>query len=237
MNSEQRPALGERIRSLRRGARLSQRDLAARAGTSPGWVGQVERGTIASPGADLLEAVAGALGVTVDELLRGRDATERPPAGPGMLPVRTGGVAWYAGYALWGRVDPRAGGADGTGGGTRRVMAEPEEVGGGPEDVFAVLVGDDGLAGIVTDSGRVRTGWRLFVDRRLAAGARPGAVVAAMSATGRLVVGALEQQAGGWAVFDGEHREAVARDDVLGEVVEYHPRPAKVGRVPPEPGA
>jgi hypothetical protein len=109
---------------------------------------------------------------------------------------------------------------------------------GGPGDVFVVLVEDDGLSEIDTTIGRVRAGFRLFVDTRLARAARPGAIVAGMSATGRLMVGALEHHAGdAWALFTGQHREGIARADVLGEVVEYQAPPAAIGHVRGAAGA
>jgi transcriptional regulator with XRE-family HTH domain len=91
--------LGQRVKTLRKGQRMSQQYVADHIGVSAAWVGQVERGTIASPGGPLLEKVAALLGTTVDALLTGRppvaavDATGRLPAGSGTLSARDGAVA------------------------------------------------------------------------------------------------------------------------------------------------
>lgn len=81
-----RDALGERLRRLRheRGERLA--DTAARAGVSPQYLSEIERG-IKEPSSEMIAAVAGALEVTLIELtagvvddLRSR-ATERAVVG------------------------------------------------------------------------------------------------------------------------------------------------------------
>ena len=196
----------------------------------------VEMSTLSTPGAP---GTAGPLPGGVHSAHPGaRGYGAGPGGGQGAQPTEAGfggeaGV-WavvYPGFVLWGRSDPRAAGGP-VGEEPRRVMRERASGLGGPGDVFVVLVEDDGLAEIETASGRVRAGWRLFVDRRTAGEARPGAIVAGWGATGRLFVGALEQRPGGaWALFTGAHREAVARADVLGEVVEYQPPPAAIGHI------
>lgn len=81
-----RDALGDRLRRLRheRGERLA--DTADRAGVSPQYLSEIERG-IKEPSSEMIAAVAGALEVTLIELtagvvddLRSR-ATERAVAG------------------------------------------------------------------------------------------------------------------------------------------------------------
>lgn len=81
-----RDALGERLRTLRheRGERLA--DTADRAGVSPQYLSEMERG-LKEPSSEMIAAVAGALEVTLGELtagvvddLRSR-ATERAAVG------------------------------------------------------------------------------------------------------------------------------------------------------------
>ena len=62
-----RARLGSRIRALRRAQRISQEQLAARAGLSYKFVGEVERG-VGNPTVGTLAAVSTALGVDVPEL-------------------------------------------------------------------------------------------------------------------------------------------------------------------------
>ncbi len=61
-------ALGEAIRVRRGAARLSQRDLAERAGLSNAYLSQVERG-LHEPSIRVLQSIASALGVQLDLLL------------------------------------------------------------------------------------------------------------------------------------------------------------------------
>jgi transcriptional regulator with XRE-family HTH domain len=81
-----RDALGDRLRRLRhdRGERLA--DTAERAGVSPQYLSEIERG-LKEPSSEMIAAVAGALEVTLVELtaavvddLRSR-AAERSPVG------------------------------------------------------------------------------------------------------------------------------------------------------------
>jgi transcriptional regulator with XRE-family HTH domain len=67
LSSEQR--LGETVRGLRSRQGLSLRTLATRAGFSPSFVSQIERGQ-ASPSIASLERLAQALGVTLGEFFR-----------------------------------------------------------------------------------------------------------------------------------------------------------------------
>jgi transcriptional regulator with XRE-family HTH domain len=245
LDRAQAAALGAVIAERARGRRGLGAELARRTGRSRSTVGYWLKGTHPVP-PDLLPAVAAVLGTTPEELLAAAAAVaaaatarELSASGlsdtlpPALSSASTAGVCWYDAYPLWGRDDPRGRGAAGPGsGGGSVVMREQSGALGGPADVFAVLVGDDGLAEIDTTIGRVRAGFRLFVDTRLADAARPGAIVAGMSATGRLMVGALEHHPGDtWSLFTGAHREGIDRADVLGEVVEYQSPPAAIGHI------
>ena len=74
---------GEVIRSLREKRRLTQRDLAQRLNVSDKTISKWETGR-GLPDITLLEPLAGALGVSVTELLSG-DCAEKPQ--PGREPV------------------------------------------------------------------------------------------------------------------------------------------------------
>jgi transcriptional regulator with XRE-family HTH domain len=67
-------ALGKRIRTLRKEAKLTQEELAARAGLSANYVGGVERGE-RNAGITALVALARGLEVTVTKLLEGIELT------------------------------------------------------------------------------------------------------------------------------------------------------------------
>jgi transcriptional regulator with XRE-family HTH domain len=71
-----RVRLGTRVRQLRRAKRLTQAQLAARAGISAKTVGEVERGE-ANPTLSLLEDICSALAVDVGLLF---DAADTPSA-------------------------------------------------------------------------------------------------------------------------------------------------------------
>jgi len=73
-------ALGDFIKSQRRLAALSQRELARLADLSDAYLSQVERG-LHEPSVRVLSGLAQALNVPSDRLLRylGRDHGERPP--------------------------------------------------------------------------------------------------------------------------------------------------------------
>jgi transcriptional regulator with XRE-family HTH domain len=67
-------ALGKRVRALRKEAKLTQEELAARSGLSTNYVGEVERGQ-RNPGITALVALARGLEVTVTRLLEGIELT------------------------------------------------------------------------------------------------------------------------------------------------------------------
>jgi transcriptional regulator with XRE-family HTH domain len=62
------PDIGDRLRSARRGHRLSLRELAKRLGVSPSLISQIETGR-AQPSVSTLYAIAAELDVSLDELL------------------------------------------------------------------------------------------------------------------------------------------------------------------------
>ena len=64
------PPIAQRLRELRADAGLSQQALAVAAGLSVSIVAQLERGATANPRISTLLALAKALGVAVDELLK-----------------------------------------------------------------------------------------------------------------------------------------------------------------------
>src|SRR5579863_8556065 len=75
-----REALGQRLRALRLGQRETLSETAGRAGISPQYLSEVERGR-KEPSSEMIAALAGALGTTLTELtgqvagdLRGRQA-------------------------------------------------------------------------------------------------------------------------------------------------------------------
>jgi transcriptional regulator with XRE-family HTH domain len=74
--------LAARVQALRAGAGLSQQALATAAGLSISVVRQVEQGTNMDPRGSTLKAIAGALGTTVDELLRDDAGGTSKPAEP-----------------------------------------------------------------------------------------------------------------------------------------------------------
>jgi transcriptional regulator with XRE-family HTH domain len=74
------PPIGERLRAERRARDLSLRDLAGRLGVSPSLISQIETGR-ARPSVSTLYALAGELGVSLDELLFPEN--ERPAVGGG----------------------------------------------------------------------------------------------------------------------------------------------------------
>lgn len=63
-------ALGKSVRRLRREADLTQEELAARAGISANYVGEIERGEC-NPSVLVMFAVARGLGVQPSQLLEG----------------------------------------------------------------------------------------------------------------------------------------------------------------------
>jgi transcriptional regulator with XRE-family HTH domain len=69
--------IGDKIRALRAKLNLSQQAVATAAGLSVSVVSQIEQGTNTDPKLSTITALAGALGVTIDELTR-----EEPPKRP-----------------------------------------------------------------------------------------------------------------------------------------------------------
>ena len=79
--------VGRRLRDLRRARDERLADTAARAGMSPQYLSELERGR-KDPSSEMLAAVAGALGVPVREVVRRAHddlAVGRGPRGPVML--------------------------------------------------------------------------------------------------------------------------------------------------------
>jgi transcriptional regulator with XRE-family HTH domain len=76
--------IGKRIRDLREERGLTQREVARRAGLTPSGVGFIEHGQTRNPSAETVLAVARALGVPVEELLREPVPLDEAPreAGP-----------------------------------------------------------------------------------------------------------------------------------------------------------
>lgn len=70
MDREQAKALGTFIRTHRTERGLSTRDLAAAVGVDMAQIVRLERGTVASPKADLLSRIAPEVGVEVTDLYR-----------------------------------------------------------------------------------------------------------------------------------------------------------------------
>jgi transcriptional regulator with XRE-family HTH domain len=62
-----REVLGERLRALRRDQRETLAETAGRAGISPQYLSEVERGR-KEPSSEMIAALAGALGITLTEL-------------------------------------------------------------------------------------------------------------------------------------------------------------------------
>jgi transcriptional regulator with XRE-family HTH domain len=85
------PPVGERLRAARHERRLSLRSFADRLGVSPSLISQIENGR-ARPSVNTLYAMAGELGVSIDDLL----FTERERGSPG-APAPENGVSRDAG--------------------------------------------------------------------------------------------------------------------------------------------
>ncbi|MCU0267214.1 MAG: helix-turn-helix domain-containing protein [Acidimicrobiales bacterium] len=84
---EQLEALGEFIRSQRKQAQLSLRDLAERANVSNPYLSQIERG-LHEPSVRVLKAIAGGLNLSVETLL-GRAGLLGSPTDPDEGPTAT----------------------------------------------------------------------------------------------------------------------------------------------------
>ncbi|WP_280304795.1 helix-turn-helix domain-containing protein [Nocardia neocaledoniensis] len=74
-----REALGERLRALRLEQRSTLVDTAGRAGISPQYLSEVERGR-KEPSSEMIAALAGALGTTLSELVAQVAEAMRPVA-------------------------------------------------------------------------------------------------------------------------------------------------------------
>jgi transcriptional regulator with XRE-family HTH domain len=63
-----RPTMGERLRTLRDAAKLSQSELSRRSGVSQSEISKIERGERTSVGLDIIAAIEQALGVTPGDI-------------------------------------------------------------------------------------------------------------------------------------------------------------------------
>jgi transcriptional regulator with XRE-family HTH domain len=92
--------IGKRIRDLREERGLTQREVARRAGLTPSGVGFIEHGQTRNPSAETVMAVARALGVPVEELLREPVPLVEAPIGAEQAEALTAKVAeiqkWYS---------------------------------------------------------------------------------------------------------------------------------------------
>jgi len=61
--------IGKAIRKLRTKAKLTQQQLAQSTGLAPGHIAQIETGVIRDPGLSVVAKLAGALGVSIDQLV------------------------------------------------------------------------------------------------------------------------------------------------------------------------
>ncbi|MFC6013149.1 helix-turn-helix domain-containing protein [Nocardia lasii] len=102
-----REALGERLRALRLEQRCTLVDTAGRAGISPQYLSEVERGR-KEPSSEMIAALAGALGTTLGELVGQVAEAMRRHA---LVPTRAvvlGGHRQVAGRATPNTVAPNA---------------------------------------------------------------------------------------------------------------------------------
>lgn len=84
--SEDLEGIGDRLRTARMRSDISQRELARRLGLSPSMISQLERG-ISKPSVGTLYAIVTELGLSLDEVIRGRVTAEARPPGPASLQV------------------------------------------------------------------------------------------------------------------------------------------------------
>jgi transcriptional regulator with XRE-family HTH domain len=75
-----REVLGRRLRALRQDQQETLSETAARAGLSPQYLSEIERGR-KEPSSEMIAALAGALGLTVADLMAGAAADLRHDAG------------------------------------------------------------------------------------------------------------------------------------------------------------
>jgi hypothetical protein len=198
-------SLGPRVKRLRKAQRMSQRYVGEHVGMSEAWVGQVERGDIASPGGQPLERLAALLGTTVDALLTGRaerDATGRLPAGTGTLSVRNrpepdgngpagpggAGLQPYRGMPVfrYGTVGDPLSASDAPAPHDQVMLKEElvrEGARVGPRGWGVLLTGSELSGWRMPDGARLLAGWSVFCNPDAAEG------VPAEAWEGRLVIG------------------------------------------------
>lgn len=89
--------IGDQIKRVREERGLSVTELAELAAVSPGYVGKLERGDIASPGFLPVQRIAAALDVTMDALAGGFTVMVTCPTcdGEGKVPYRVRGEIGY----------------------------------------------------------------------------------------------------------------------------------------------
>lgn len=75
--------MGRRIARFRKARGLTQAALAAQVGTSKAYIAQLEGDWRTNPGKDLCDALATALDVTLDELIRGTSPNAQRAASTG----------------------------------------------------------------------------------------------------------------------------------------------------------
>ncbi|QAY63042.1 XRE family transcriptional regulator [Xylanimonas allomyrinae] len=88
-----RDALGERLRRLRHRRGRTLGDVARRAGVSPQYLSEIERG-VKEPSSEMIAAVAGALDVTLVDLTLGVAADLRAARTPASARAHAGPTAW-----------------------------------------------------------------------------------------------------------------------------------------------
>jgi transcriptional regulator with XRE-family HTH domain len=69
MDKNPAPAFGDTLRELRRGAGLSQRELADRTGLDFSYISKIENERLPPPAADTIVTICNVLGVPAEELL------------------------------------------------------------------------------------------------------------------------------------------------------------------------
>src|SRR5215472_4927939 len=88
-----REVLGRRLRALRQEQQETLSETAARAGISPQYLSEIERGR-KEPSSEMIAALAGALGVSVADLMAGAAADLRHDAGiVALATIRSAGTA------------------------------------------------------------------------------------------------------------------------------------------------
>jgi len=84
MAEERKPSrLGRRLKELRSDRKWTVRELADRAGVSPAYPSKIETGEIEDPGTEMAVKLAGALGMTLTELLGEPETDAAPPIAAG----------------------------------------------------------------------------------------------------------------------------------------------------------